>query len=145
MGCIDCDFHPWIRRFIDFLALVFEVKSQSNSWSGTDNQLVVFSGIFSKKVALYNWFRRFEVCIELNISNPHHRSQYRYSSHCLATRESLENPLHHLSSFETVYAGDLRKVESNTVQLKIGLRSTRICIDHKTFVTVPNKKPQYPG
>lgn len=61
----------------------------------------------------------------------------------LATRESLENLIASFIIFfdKPFTAGDLVKIQhvTGTVE-KIGLRSTRIRTDQKTYVTVPNKQ-----
>ena len=132
-----------IRRFIDFLALVFEVKA-NQTVDQTDNQLVVFFRDFFKVVALIIgvlMFSRF--VLNFNISNLITGLSIVTAAIALATRESLENLIASFIIFfdKPFTLGDLVKVESITGTVeKIGLRSTRIRTDHKTFVTVPNKK-----
>ena len=61
----------------------------------------------------------------------------------LALRESLENLIASFIIFfdKPFTTGDLVKVQNVTGSVeKIGLRSTRIRTDQKTFVTVPNKQ-----
>jgi MscS family membrane protein len=61
----------------------------------------------------------------------------------LATRESIENLIaSFIIFFDRPFAtGDLVKVQTFTGTVeKIGLRSTRIRTDQKTYVTVPNKQ-----
>jgi MscS family membrane protein len=61
----------------------------------------------------------------------------------LAARESLENLIASFIIFfdKPFYVGDLVKVQAVTGTIeKIGLRSTRIRTDQKTYVTVPNKQ-----
>jgi len=61
----------------------------------------------------------------------------------LAARESLENLIASFLIFfdKPFYVGDVVKVQGITGTIeKIGLRSTRVRTDQKTFVTVPNKQ-----
>jgi MscS family membrane protein len=61
----------------------------------------------------------------------------------LAARESLENLIASFIIFfdKPFYVGDVVKVQGITGTIeKIGLRSTRVRTDQKTFVTVPNKQ-----
>ncbi len=61
----------------------------------------------------------------------------------MATRESLENLIASFIIFfdKPFMVGDLVKVQSITGTVeKIGLRSTRIRTDQKTYVTMPNKQ-----
>ncbi|MEP7319545.1 MAG: mechanosensitive ion channel domain-containing protein [Panacibacter sp.] len=61
----------------------------------------------------------------------------------LATKESLENLIASFIIFfdKPFTTGDLVKVQGFTGNVeRIGLRSTRIRTDHKTYITVPNKQ-----
>ena len=61
----------------------------------------------------------------------------------LALRESLENLIASFIIFfdKPFTLGDLVKVQNITGNVeKIGLRSTRIRTDQKTYITVPNKQ-----
>ena len=61
----------------------------------------------------------------------------------LATKESLENLIASFIIFfdKPFTTGDLVKVQGFTGSVeRIGLRSTRIRTDHKTYITVPNKQ-----
>ncbi len=61
----------------------------------------------------------------------------------LATKESLENLIASFIIFtdKPFFVGDTVKVQGFTGAIeKIGLRSTRIRTDQKTFITVPNKQ-----
>jgi len=61
----------------------------------------------------------------------------------LATKESLENLIASFIIFfdKPFTTGDMVKVQGFTGSVeRIGLRSTRIRTDHKTYITVPNKQ-----
>lgn len=132
-----------LRRFIDFLALLFEAKANQTA-DQSDNQLVVFFRDFFKVVALIIgilMFSRF--VLNFNISNLITGLSIVTAAVALATRESLENLIASFIIFfdKPFTMGDLVKVETITGTVeRIGLRSTRIRTDQKTFVTVPNKK-----
>jgi MscS family membrane protein len=132
-----------LRRFIDFLALLFEAKANQTA-DQSDNQLVVFFRDFFKVLALIIgvlMFSRF--VLNFNISNLITGLSIVTAAVALATRESLDNLIASFIIFfdKPFTMGDLVKVENITGNVeRIGLRSTRIRTDQKTFVTVPNKK-----
>ncbi len=132
-----------LRRFIDFLGLLFEAKANQTA-DQSDNQLVVFFRDFFKVVVLIIgilMFTRF--VLNFNISNLITGLSIITAAVALATRESLENLIASFIIFfdKPFTMGDLVKVENITGNVeRIGLRSTRIRTDQKTFITVPNKK-----
>lgn len=132
-----------LRRFIDFLGLLFEAKANQTA-DQSDNQLVVFFRDFFKVVVLIIgilMFTRF--VLNFNISNLITGLSIVTAAVALATRESLENLIASFIIFfdKPFTMGDLVKVENITGNVeRIGLRSTRIRTDQKTFITVPNKK-----
>lgn len=132
-----------LRRFIDFLGLLFEAKANQTA-DQSDNQLVVFFRDFFKVVVLIIgilMFTRF--VLNFNISNLITGLSIVTAAIALATRESLENLIASFIIFfdKPFTMGDLVKVENITGNVeRIGLRSTRIRTDQKTFITVPNKK-----
>nr|WP_294903113.1 mechanosensitive ion channel domain-containing protein [uncultured Lacibacter sp.] len=132
-----------LRRFIDFLALVFKAKADQTA-DQTDNQLVVFFRDFFKVVALIIGIIMFsKFVLKFDVSNLITGLSIVTAAVALATKESLENLIASFIIFfdKPFTLGDLVKVETITGTVeKIGLRSTRIRTDQKTFVTVPNKK-----
>ncbi len=132
-----------LTRLIDFFALIFEAKANQTADQG-DNQLVVFFKDFFKAVAVILGvllISRF--VFNFNIANLITGLSIVTAAIALATRESLENLIASFIIFfdKPFTVGDLVKVESITGTVeKIGLRSTRIRTDQKTYVTMPNKK-----
>jgi MscS family membrane protein len=130
-------------RLIDFFALVFEGKANQTA-SLSDNQLVVFFKDFFKAIAIILgvlMISRF--VFSFNIANLITGLSIVTAAIALATRESLENLIASFIIFfdKPFTIGDLVKVEAITGTIeKIGLRSTRIRTDQKTYVTMPNKK-----
>lgn len=132
-----------LRRFIDFLALILEVKTRQTA-DQSDDQLAVFFKDFFKVVVLIIGVLMFtKFVFNFNISNLITGLSIVTAAIALATRESLENLIASFIIFfdKPFTLGDLVKVEAITGTVeKIGLRSTRIRTDQKTLVTVPNKK-----
>jgi MscS family membrane protein len=130
-------------RFIDFLAIIFETKANQTA-DQSDNQLVVFFKDFFKAIAIILGIlliTRF--VFHFNIANLITGLSIVTAAIALATRESLENLIASFIIFfdKPFTAGDFVKVENITGTVeKIGLRSTRIRTDQKTYVTMPNKK-----
>ncbi|TWI83523.1 MscS family membrane protein [Lacibacter cauensis] len=132
-----------LRRFIDFLALVLKAKADQTE-DQADNQLVVFFRDFFKAIALIIGVIMFsKFVLKFDVSNLITGLSIVTAAIALATKESLENLIASFIIFfdKPFTLGDLVKVESITGTVeKIGLRSTRIRTDQKTFVTMPNKK-----
>lgn len=132
-----------LRSLIDFFALLFEVRANTTS-DQSDNQLVVFFRDFFKAVTLIIGFLMFsKFVLNFNISSVITGISIITAAVALATRESLENLIASFIIFfdKPFTLGDLVKVENITGTVeKIGLRSTRIRTEQKTFMTVPNKK-----
>jgi len=132
-----------LRRFIDFLALIFEAKANQTA-DQSDNQLVVFFRDFFKVMALIIGVMMFaQFVFNFNISNLITGLSIVTAAIALALRESVENLIASFIIFfdKPFTLGDLVKVENITGNVeRIGLRSTRIRTDQKTYVTVPNKK-----
>ncbi|MBX9783943.1 MAG: mechanosensitive ion channel family protein [Chitinophagaceae bacterium] len=132
-----------LTRLIDFFALIFEVKANQTA-DQSDNQLVVFFKDFFKALAvILGALLVTRFVFHFNIANLITGLSIVTAAIALSTRESLENLIASFIIFfdKPFTAGDLVKVESITGTIeKIGLRSTRIRTDQKTYVTMPNKK-----
>jgi MscS family membrane protein len=130
-------------RFIDFLAIIFETKANQTA-DQSDNQLVVFFKDFFKAIAvILGILLTTRFVFHFNITNLITGLSIVTAAIALATRESLENLIASFIIFfdKPFTAGDFVKVENITGTVeKIGLRSTRIRTDQKTYVTMPNKK-----
>ncbi|MBY0537080.1 MAG: mechanosensitive ion channel family protein [Chitinophagaceae bacterium] len=132
-----------LRRVIDFIAMILEQKANLTA-DQTDNQLIVFFKDFFKVVLVINGVL---LCLKfgfhLNIGSFLTGLSIASAAFALAFRESLEN---FIASFIIFFdkpftTGDLVKVQNITGTVeKIGLRSTRIRTDQKTFLTMPNKQ-----
>jgi len=129
-------------RTIQFIALVLQDKAEGES--GTINQLIVFFQDFFKVfLIIIGGIMVFHFSFHYNVSNFLTGLSLVAAAIALATKESLENLIASFIIFfdKPFSMGDTVKVQgfNGTVE-KIGLRSTRIRTDHKTYITVPNKQ-----
>jgi MscS family membrane protein len=132
-----------VLRVIDYIALVLETRANQTISQG-DNQLIVFFKDFFKVILVI-----IGLLLVLKFSFGQHIGSLLTglsivgAAIALATRESLENLIASFVIFfdKPFTTGDFVKVQhvSGVVE-KIGLRSTRIRTEQKTFVTVPNKQ-----
>lgn len=136
-------FNWLLLRIIDFVAMILQHKADLTP-DQTDNQLVVFFKDFFKAiVVIMGVLMVLKLAFHYPITNLITALSIGGAAIALATRESLENLIASFIIFfdKPFMVGDLVKVQSiqGTVE-KIGLRSTRIRTDQKTFVTMPNKQ-----
>lgn len=142
-GVLVVTFIWFLLKVIDFIAMVLKRKAALTP-DATDDQLIVFFKDFFKAVLVFIgvlMFLRF--VFHYNISSLITGLGIVTAAIALATKESLENLIaSFIIFFDKPFAiGDLVKVQSVTgVIERIGLRSTRIRTEQKTFVTVPNKQ-----
>lgn len=132
-----------LLRAIDFIALILHEKAELTA-DVTDNQLVVFFKDFFKViVAIIGLLMVLKFAFGFNIGNLLTGLSIVGAAIALALRESLENLIaSFIIFFDKPFAtGDVVKVHAFTGTVeKIGLRSTRIRTEQKTFITVPNKQ-----
>ena len=132
-----------LLRMIDFIALILEKKADL-TLSQTDNQLIIFFKDFFKVViGIVGILMILKAGFGFNISSLITGLSIATAAIALSLRESLENLIASFIIFfdKPFSVGDLVHVQqvTGTVE-KIGLRSTRIRTDQKTFVSVPNKQ-----
>ncbi len=132
-----------LLRLIDVVALILEQKTQLTH-NVSDNQIVVFFKDFFKVII-------FLIGILLVIRFTFYKDIFPLltgfgiagAALALSARESLENLIASFIIFfdKPFYPGDIVKVQNITGTVeRIGLRSTRIRTEQKTYVTVPNKQ-----
>jgi MscS family membrane protein len=130
-------------RTIDFIALVLE-KRANRTADLSDNQLIVFFKDFFKVIlVIIGIMLVLRYAFDLNIGGLLTGLSIVGAAIALALRESLENLIASFIIFfdKPFITGDVVKVLNVTGSVeKIGLRSTRIRTEQKTFVTVPNKQ-----
>lgn len=132
-----------LLRLIDFIALILEKRADLTP-DMTDNQLVVFFRDFFKAlIVIIGVMMVLSFAFGLHVGNIITGLSIVGAAIALALRESLENLIASFVIFfdKPFTTGDLVKVKdiTGTVE-KIGLRSTRIRSDYKTYVSVPNKQ-----
>lgn len=132
-----------LLRIIDFIATILEKKANLTP-DQSDNQLIVFFRDFFKVViAIIGLMMILNYAFGLNVGSLITGLSIVGAGIALALRESLENLIASFIIFfdKPFTTGDLVKVNNITGTVeKIGLRSTRIRSDQKTYVSVPNKQ-----
>ena len=130
-------------RTLEFIAIILENKARLTK-DLSDDQLVLFFRDFFK-VILYiiGVLLVLRYVFNENIGNLVTSLSIVGAAIALSTRESLENIIASFIIFfdKPFTIGDLVKVNGFTGTIeKIGLRSTRIRTQEKTFISVPNKQ-----
>jgi MscS family membrane protein len=132
-----------LLRIIDFIAMLLEQKANLTP-DLTDNQLIVFFKDFFKVVLI---FIGFLLLVQFGFKKDIGPFLAGFgilgAGIALSARESLENLIASFIIFfdKPFHVGDLVKVHQITGTIeRIGLRSTRIRTDQKTYATVPNKQ-----
>jgi MscS family membrane protein len=132
-----------LLRIIDFIAMIMAGKA-SEAGDLRDNQLIVFFRDFLKAVVvIIGALMVLGYAFHFEISKLTTGLGIAGAAIALAAKESVENLIASFIIFfdKPFTAGDTIKVQGFTGSIeKIGLRSTRIRTDQKTYVTVPNKQ-----
>ncbi len=132
-----------LLRIIDFIAIILGRRADRTP-DHSDNQLIVFFKDFFKVIlVIIGIMMILNFAFKLNVGSLLTGLSIVGAAIALALRESLENLIASFIIFfdKPFTTGDLVKVQGITGSVeKIGLRSTRIRTDQKTFVSVPNKQ-----
>ena len=132
-----------LLRIIDFIAIILHIRAD-RTHDTSDNQLVIFFKDFFKVViCIIGLLMILKYTFGYNITNLLTGLSIVGAAIALALRESLENLIASFIIFfdKPFSMGDVVKIQTFTGTVeKIGLRSTRIRTDQKTFITVPNKQ-----
>ena len=143
VGILIISFIWLFLRIIDFIAMIIQQRASIAS-DQSDNQLVVFfKDFFKVLIVIFGFLLILKFAFRYPIGNLFTGLSIATAAIALATRESLENLIASFIIFfdKPFTTGDIVKVQNITGTVeKIGLRSTRIRTDQKTFVTVPNKQ-----
>jgi MscS family membrane protein len=142
-GLIISTFIWLLLRIIDFVALILGEKTNRNE-AIRDNQLIVFFRDFLKVIiGIIGTLLIIQFSFNKDIGALLAGFGIIGAALALAAKESIENLIASFIIFfdKPFNVGDLVKVQqfTGTVE-RIGLRSTRIRTDYKTYVTVPNKQ-----
>lgn len=132
-----------LLRIMDFIALILHHRADQST-DPADNQLIVFFKDFFKVVlVIIGILMILKLAFNYDISSLLTGLSIATAAIALATRESLENLIASFIIFfdKPFTMGDQVKISNITGTVeRIGLRSTRIRTDEKTYVTVPNKQ-----
>jgi MscS family membrane protein len=132
-----------LLRIIDFLALILHSRAERTEGTTDDQLIVFFKDFFKVIIVVVGLLMIVKFAFGFNISNLLTGLSLVGAAIALALRESLENLIASFIIFfdKPFSLGDSVKVHNfNGTVEKIGLRSTRIRTDQKTFITVPNKQ-----
>ena len=132
-----------LLRSIDFIATTLERKASATA-DFSDNQLIVFFRDFFKVIiGIVGILMILHFAFNFDVGSFLTGLSIVGAALALSLRESLENLIASFVIFfdKPFTTGDVVKVQgiTGTVE-KIGLRSTRIRTEQKTYVTVPNKQ-----
>lgn len=132
-----------LLRIIDFIAIILHLRAD-RIHDTTDNQLVIFfKDFFKVLIGIVGLLMILKYTFGYKITNLLTGLSIVGAAIALALRESLENLIASFIIFfdKPFSMGDVVKIQTFTGTVeKIGLRSTRIRTDQKTFITVPNKQ-----
>jgi MscS family membrane protein len=134
----------WLMlRIIDFISMILARKA-SETGDLRDNQIIVFFRDFLKVIiAIIGVLMVLSFAFNFEVTKLTAGLGLAGAALALAAKESVENLIASFIIFfdKPFTAGDVIKVQGYTGNIeKIGLRSTRIRTDVKTYVTVPNKQ-----
>lgn len=132
-----------LLRSIDFIALLMEQKADGSAIASHSPLIVFFRDFFKVIIAIIGLLLLMAFAFHKDVSAFLGGFGIATAAIALAAKESLENLIASFIIFfdKPFYVGDLVKVNNVTGTIeKIGLRSTRVRTDQKTYVTVPNKQ-----
>jgi len=132
-----------LLRIIDFIARILE-KRAASTFDQNDNQLIIFfKDFFKVLISIIGLLMLLRFAFNYHIGSLLTGLSIVGAAIALALRESLENLIASFVIFfdKPFTTGDLVRVQNITGNVeRIGLRSTRIRTEQKTYVTVPNKQ-----
>jgi MscS family membrane protein len=140
---IICCFIWLLLRIIEFIASILEKRAMATA-DHSENQLILFFKDFLKVlIGIIGLLMILRFAFNYNIGTLLTGLSIVGAAIALALRESLENLIASFVIFfdKPFTTGDLVRVQNITGNVeRIGLRSTRIRTEQKTYVTVPNKQ-----
>lgn len=130
-------------RTLEFIAIILENKARLTKDLSDDQLVLFFRDFFKVIIYIIGVLLILRYVFNENIGNLVTSLSIVGAAIALSTRESLENIIASFIIFfdKPFSIGDLVKVSGFTGTIeKIGLRSTRIRTQEKTFISVPNKQ-----
>ena len=130
-------------RTLEFIAIILENKARLTKDLSDDQLVLFFRDFFKVIIYIIGILLVLRYVFNESIGNLVTSLSIVGAAIALSTRESLENIIASFIIFfdKPFTIGDLVKVNGFTGTIeKIGLRSTRIRTQEKTFISVPNKQ-----
>ena len=130
-------------RTLEFISIILENKARLTKDLSDDQLVLFFRDFFKVIIYIIGILLVLRYVFNESIGNLVTSLSIVGAAIALSTRESLENIIASFIIFfdKPFTVGDLVKVSGFTGTIeKIGLRSTRIRTQDKTFITVPNKQ-----
>ena len=130
-------------RTLEFVAIVLEEKARLTKDQADDQLILFFRDFFKVILYIIGFLLILHYVFNENIGNLVTSLSIVGAAVALSMRESLENIIASFIIFfdKPFTIGDLVKVNNFTGTIeKIGLRSTRIRTQDKTYISVPNKQ-----
>ena len=130
-------------RTLEFIAIILENKARLTKDLSDDQLVLFFRDFFKVIIYIIGVLLILRYVFNENIGNLVTSLSIVGAAIALSTRESLENIIASFIIFfdKPFTVGDLVKVSGFTGNIeKIGLRSTRIRTQEKTYISVPNKQ-----
>lgn len=133
----------FLLRLTEFIALMLQQRALRSAHQSGSQLVLFFKDFFKVIVGLIGALMILHFAFNVNLGSFVTGLSLVGAAVALATKESLENLIASFVIFsdKPFTTGDYVKVNQfeGTVE-RIGLRSTRIRTDQKTYVTVPNKQ-----
>ncbi len=132
-----------VLSFIDFIALILDIKAKVTIDKRDDQLILFFRDFFKAIIYILGVLLVLKVVFNRDISTILTGLSIVGAALALAAKESIENLIASFIIFfdKPFYSGDTVKVNNVTGTVEhIGLRSTRIRTADRTLVTVPNKQ-----
>ena len=130
-------------RTLEFISIILENKARLTKDLSDDQLVLFFRDFFKVIIYIIGVLMVFRYVFNESIGNLVTSLSIVGAAIALSTRESLENIIASFIIFfdKPFTIGDLVKVSGFTGTIeKIGLRSTRIRTQEKTYISVPNKQ-----
>jgi MscS family membrane protein len=130
-------------RTLEFIAIILENKARLTKDLSDDQLVLFFRDFFKVIIYIIGVLLVLRYVFNESIGNLVTSLSLVGAAVALSTRESLENIIASFIIFfdKPFTVGDLVKVSGFTGNIeKIGLRSTRIRTQEKTYISVPNKQ-----
>ncbi|HLY69080.1 MAG TPA: mechanosensitive ion channel domain-containing protein [Puia sp.] len=138
-----CLFIWLLLRLLDFVALLIKQKAKAAGDIKEHQLIIFFRDFFKVIISIIGILMILNFAFEFDVTKLWTGLGIAGAALALAAKESVENLIASFIIFfdKPFTAGDVVKVNGITGNIeRIGLRSTRVRTDQKTYVTIPNKQ-----